>query len=186
MRILKNLRPAIGSAPSQGSSEQAHILPNANPVNNRERQKNPERLEVLSGEPPVVFDVENPPESELTPLPTAYGPMVIPEGDVIPLRKKRNIENENRRHIRLLKQKLRDETEPPDDIQLDRIIDWLAAKNLDEAFNYAQTFYTTTFLESLDKAFATRLAQSLYTLFASQGRVYTPWADFVSHTPVQA
>lgn len=188
MRILQNLRHT-GSAPTQDSPETASLRRLTNTVKKGEVQKNPissKRLEVLSGEAPVAFDVIEPPASDLTPLPTVYGPPVIPEGDVVPVFKKRNLANENRREIRLLKEQLRDLSEPSEDEQLDRILDWLSSKNLDDGFNYAQTFYNTTFLESLDKSFAIRLAQNLYAMFASQGRVYAPWADFVSHTPVLA
>lgn len=67
-----------------------------------------------------------------------------------------------------------------DQHEVDRVIQHLAAQDLETAFNNAQILYTNNMLGELDLPFATLLATNLDTFFRAQGKVNPSWAAFIS------
>lgn len=186
MQTLQRLKRALPteSAASQNSPEIAKFpdLVNKGEV----PQKAPRllaslhQLDVLAD----VIDLEVPvPDQDLAP--TEFGPVYHEVEEVVQV-KAENPEARLRRTIADLRQQIKQLSPVTDEEQIDRIVRSLSKLTLDQAFNQAQTFYTTTMLNDLERGFAVALSKALYQLFASQGRVYRPWADFVSlHTVTQ-
>lgn len=196
MRILSVNTPQAATKSAPSRAESAALTTESNTVNMLEGSKmlavHGQRQEVFSSLDRLValsaeVDVETVilPQRDLQKLPTVYGPEFVPEGEVdVRVVRKERPNAELHRTIHELRQQVQKMSNTSDDQEIDNLMGKLHGMNLDAAFNQAQTFYTSTFLSQLDVPFATKLAQSLYTYFTQHGRVYKPWADFVSFNSV--
>jgi len=187
MQTLKRLsgiapQATVAHTESEASQDRPENAVISNLVNEGEApKKRPLRrfadLRDLAVASPTI-DLEVPvPDDDLAP--TEFGPVFTTEEQQVTVRKE-HPDAAMRRTILGLKDQIKQLTATTDQDQIERIVRSLSSLPVDTAFNQAQTFYTTSLLEELDSPFAVKLAEALYQLFASQGRIYLPWAHFVS------
>lgn len=84
------------------------------------------------------------------------------------------------KRIQELEAQLRASQETTDNHSLIAISDRFDSMDINDAFNYAQTFYTWSFLSNLEPVFAQRLAHMLWNYFTPKGYTLTTWKTYAN------